>query len=376
MTDLIAGRGLDRRSPIAGGDLPCALGEPAHRAGHARRGPPSQGHPYQDSGGRENHPDGPQRCFQLHQFAARAADQKDAEQAVLIAGQGQCVERLGVDSGSDRAGDGGTPLLRLFDQRTDTQQVTGPSADQLRRREGGLQIAIEQRPHARRQDQAGEEALVQLLSAHNVNFAVARHHGADRNQGERHALLQLFPAEESAELTPVACASEPVLFVAETGGPLRGRDDGAVGRHQFQQVEPARGRQRGGLSIILRIVGRDRDIHRRFGIGNALDRPDYLLPAPVELLAELRDEGIHALGFHPFERGAGMGKHQQFDESDRAYHGYGENQEEACPEGHGRTPSSHRFSKRHSPNGVMPGPPLTRGPTPYTPGRWNSGIAR
>ena len=89
-----------------------------------------------------------------------------------------------------------------------------------------------------------------------------------------------------------------------------------------------------------------------------------LLPALGELLAELRHQPVHALRFHALECLAGAVGNQPLDQRDRGHHRHREDQQQAGAEGHGRPPSTHRSSKRHSPRGVMPGLPFTRGFTP------------
>jgi len=80
--------------------------------------------------------------------------------------------------------------------------------------------------------------------------------------------------------------------------------------------------------------------------------------------SETAPPAVHALCLDAFEGLARAVLNQRFHQSHRGHHGQREHQQQARAEGHGRPPSSHRFSNRHSPRGETPGPPFTFGPTP------------
>ena len=74
--------------------------------------------------------------------------------------------------------------------------------------------------------------------------------------------------------------------------------------------------ERGGFVVERRVIGRDGDVDRRFGLGDALDGARDLVAAAVELLAELRDQRVDALRFGALERRARVAQHQQLDQPD------------------------------------------------------------
>ena len=179
LADLVGGCGIDGRSPIAGGDLPALSA--SRRTGRVTR---AVAHQPKASPSRipvDRH----ERCrwsaARLRVPPVRAASCPPAGSPSRLShspGSGSAWNVSASTPRAYRAGDGGRAArLRLFDERTDAQQVAGPAADQLRGRELRLQVAIEQRPHARRQHQGGEELPVQLLPADDIDLAVACHCG-------------------------------------------------------------------------------------------------------------------------------------------------------------------------------------------------------
>ena len=228
----------------------------------------------------------------------------------------------------------------------------------------GFQVAIEQDTHAGGEHQGGEELAVQLAAAGDVEFAVAlgcRPHG---HQRERHALRQFLAPQECAAEFPILAGGEPLLFVAEARGPLGAAHDGAIGGHQLEQIQIVGGRLGSRVIVVLGVIRLYGDVARRLRCGDGVDGADQLAAAAVEFVAELEDQGVGALGFGAFKGLARAGQYEQVHHRDRGHDGHRENQQEAGAEPHGRAPSSQRLSKRHSPEGAMPGPPLTRGPTP------------
>ena len=124
------------------------------------------------------------------------------------------------------------------------------------------------------------------------------------------------------------------------------------------------GRLGSGVVVVLGGIRLECDVAHGIGCCDGVDGADQLAAAAVEFIAKLQDQGLGALGFRAFKGAACAAQHQQVHHGDRGHQGHREDEQEAGAKLHGREPSSHRFSKRHSPKGVMPGPPLTRGPTP------------
>ena len=93
--DLVGGRDIHGRAPIARGDASRAVRQPAHGTRHARRRPPAQHDAEQNPGAHATIDAGAQqRVLQLHQVAARAGDQQHAQHAVVVARQRHGVEGL------------------------------------------------------------------------------------------------------------------------------------------------------------------------------------------------------------------------------------------------------------------------------------------
>ena len=265
--------------------------------------------------------------------------------------------------------------MRELSRRSDcTRSINGRKAggigrrtrgvDQFRGREAGLQVAIEQHAHAGGQHQGGEELAVQFPAADHVEFAIALGCRPDGDQGERHALRQFLAPQEGTAKVPILAGGEPLLFVAEARRPLGAAHDGAIGGHQFQQIQIVGGGLGSGVIVVFGVVRLDGDVAHGFGCGDGVDGADQLAAAAVEFLAELKDQGLGALRFGTFKGTAGAVQHEEVHYGHRGHDGHREDQQEASAELHGRAPSSQRFSKRHSPEGAMPGPPLTRGLTP------------
>ena len=177
--------------------------------------------------------------------------------------------------------------------------------DQFRGGEAGFEVAIEQDAHAGGQHEGGEELAVQLAAAHDVEFAVGLGCGADGDHGEGDALGQFLATEEGAAKGPILAGGEPVLLVAEARGPLGASDDGAIGGHEFEEIEIVGGGLGSGVIVVFGEVGLDGNVARGFGGGDGVDGAYEVAAAAVEFLAELKDEGLGALGFGTLEGAAG-----------------------------------------------------------------------
>ncbi len=95
--------------------------------------------------------------------------------------------------------DGLRRFLNLFDDGGKAVGLRGLAVvvGEGGRNETLLDVAIEQRAHARRQLEGGKKILVQAAAADDVKIFVAHGEGADYGEGERHAVRQLFFFKES-----------------------------------------------------------------------------------------------------------------------------------------------------------------------------------
>ena len=224
-----------------------------------------------------------------------------------------------------------------------------------------------------RQHQGGKKLAVELLAAHHVELAVAGRGRATADSASVNAVGQFFAPQEGAARAPPArrSASPPRSRSAPATPPRR--------RWRRRRPPAPAGPSRGPRPAT-------RPRHRGRGVGGHGDLRPRRRPRCRSPRAQFLRRGVEtprgtappgrppaALpGFELCARAAEPPLHQP----DRRHHGYREDQQQrvrkvmAC-----RSPAT-SSRKRHSPSGVMPGPPWTRGAAPYTSGRWNSGITR
>ena len=190
----------------------------------------------------------PQERLQAHQVAARTADQQHAQQVVLIARERHRVEGLGV-----RALPQGPDLSSRWSARASISAMQRAGAlppapldlDQLARARtagpGCGRAARASPPEA----PAWRGTPCRVAGRRRRRACGPRRSPCPRPQSE-----SVNPSGSSSRFrkaprrVPAGAAGQPFLLVAEPRRPLGRRDDGAIARHQLQQIEPVRGGQR------------------------------------------------------------------------------------------------------------------------------------
>src|SRR5262249_48852224 len=152
-----------------------------------------------------------------------------------------------------------------------------------------------------------------------------------------------FPAAtprfaEMRHVFPVDRRSDPVLLVSESGRPLRAADDRAVRTNQLQEIESVAGCEAASRVVILRRIGRNRDVGGAAAGGDGVDGAYDLLSSSLKLFLKLLRQSARSLRLQVFERAARDPLHQQFGDAYCRDDGEGEDEEEARTKGHGRTP--------------------------------------
>ncbi len=114
---------------------------------------------------------------------------------------------------------------------------------------------------------------VQLPSAKQVEAGSMCAHGAKAEHGQHVALRRFHVPEEGllgqrdihAGPRGAGCRriQEPALLVAETRRPMRGGNDGPVGRNQVEEVQPLGRGIAGGFVYVVGVIVSVRKLDRR-----------------------------------------------------------------------------------------------------------------
>ena len=246
LPDLVAAGDFHGGAPVAGGHPARAFRQPLHRPRDARRGPPAQHDRHRMPVTATTTAVRSRNCLQLHQLAAGAADQQHAQQIVFDRRSAAARERLRRRAFAQRRRRLAPLAFDPFDQRL----KRAPHRSLVRRRPkqlGGRNCGSRLRYSSTRIPAGSTSPERNSWSScwppATYRLAAARVHRSHRHQRQRDAVRQLFALQERRARFPVRGRRQPILLIAEARRPLRGRNDGAIARHQLQQPQPVRGRQ-------------------------------------------------------------------------------------------------------------------------------------
>ncbi len=322
LADFVARSDVDARFPMTGGNLASARGQRLHRPRDSPRHPPGQADCQENPDTAHHQSNVADKARQQDEVAARAAHEQDAEQFIVAAEQRDGVKSLRTGSVGSELHRLGQRARVLADLCEEWSQAVG-----LHRREraGGiaeragdealLEVSVEQRACALGQDERAQKVFIesQPTDEKEMFFSDAdRAHGRER-QG--HAVGQLFAAEERAGAFPIRLPADPLVGIAEARGPLRGADQLAVVRHNFEEVKMVRGGESTRVVDVERSVGLragqfDGHAHVGFGFDDALHPANYFFAARSKLAAELRNQRFGALVIERLKFAAGVARHR------------------------------------------------------------------
>ena len=236
-------------------------------------------------------------------------------------------------------------LLHFGDHRREQLGLAHRAAriGQLGRHKALLQISVQQRAHAFRKNQRREKILIEALSADQEETFVPNSNRPDREQTQIHRVGRVHAAKESALRVPVRFRAHPIVFVTEARGPLRGRNQRAVIRHDVDEIELLRLGDAARVVVILGRVGlRAVQVHghpeRGLGIGNALHAMRDFVSALRVFAAKLRHEGVGPLAVKFLERAARVDRHAPRHQRHRRDDGHYKKGQQLGAEAHGELP--------------------------------------
>ena len=165
--------------------------------------------------------------------------------------------------------------------------------------------------------------------------------GSNGDQSHGASFGQRDAREKGVRGRPIFGRNFPIVLVAESRGPVRGRNDSQVGAHDVEKIE------RFGFSFGLRAVvgrgSRDHLLHRG-GIGGALHLIGDLFAAGIELAAKLIEQLIAAFGVDALKSSAGRNGYGAGHQRDRAGNGQRRDEQKLGAKSQGFSPESSQTS--------------------------------
>jgi len=381
LADFVVALSVDVRVPTAGSNIARAVGEFFDGMRDAFGHPPGEEKADEDGGEGDRYGGFQDLAAEEDEFTLRTTKEKYAEQFVVAAGERDGVESFGgggIAGPFDGARDGfGLPLL--LDRFDEGLKLVGLCDRAVRIGKRGrnktlIEVAIKERAHAGGHNERGQEILIETAATDDVDGFVTDSLGTYGSQRESDAVRQFFALQKGGGAIPVFAGGDPVIFIADTSGILRRRDESTIGVYKFDEIEIVSLRGAVGVVQIERGIGVgagqiENHADGNIGVGDVFNLLYDHFTALIELLFELSDEGFGALGVLLFESALRVVGDAVGDKRDGRQNGGEEDQKDFVAKAHGWTPvfrpcgvsellegwgpavSSQTSARRHSPEG-------------------------
>ena len=332
-----------------------------HGPGNPRRDRVAQREPEHHADAAEDHAAPSDPADEGRQLAAGAADEEHPQNRTVAARQGNRVDCLRAIGPLDCL----DTLLRLLPDARDHRLERGRlsnlprGVDELLTRHLRLDVAIQQRPRARRQRERAKKLLIDPTAAGHVQPPLTCRDGPHGDETERRLARKLDRFEKGAGGRR-SSAGHPRMLVAEPGRPLRGRDDRAVGRHDVEEVESMRrGERRSIVDKCRAIRAGCTEIDRRAPQGiarrHSLDPHGHVVALAGKLAPEFCDERRRPLRVERLERAPRACRYRPCGQHHARRDDGADEGEKAGAEAHGLSALIQRLPKSHAPDGRTAG---------------------